>query len=283
MNILNYSIFMSIFYKYGILICMNENDLIKYEKLASLNNEDAVFLLANHYQEKGNFVKAFSYLTRIVNTNNPDYLRKIGYFFEKGLGVEEDKEKAFEYYLKSARLGDYISQYNIAICYLNGVGVDKDLEKAFNFAYQSAVQHYEKASILLANMYKNGIGCEKDLDTALKTLERCKSESGSVLYLRSILLLDKKVKNSNPELAIKLLQKGAFNNDTKCLILLADLYKMGKIVTQDDSKSLSLLMKAAKNGSSTAMNKLAEYYEQGIGTLKNEEIAQFWRIEANKK
>ena len=261
---------------------MNENDLAKYEKLASLNNEDAIFLLANHYQEKGNNIRAFSYLTRIVNTNNPDYLRKIGYFFEKGLGVEENKEKAFEYYLKSARFGDYISQYNIAICYLNGVGVEKDLEKAFNFAYQSAVQNYEKASILLANMYKNGIGCEKELDTALSTLERCSVESNAVLYLRSILLLDSRCKKSNPELAIRLLQKGAFNNDTKCLILLADLYNKGKIVSQDDSKSLSLLMKAAKNGSSAAMLKLAEYYDNGIGTLKNDEIAQFWRTQASK-
>ena len=32
---------------------MNEVELIKYEKLASLNNEDAIFMLANHYQEDG--------------------------------------------------------------------------------------------------------------------------------------------------------------------------------------------------------------------------------------
>ena len=69
-------------------------------------------------------------MTRIVNTKNPSYLRKIGYFFEKGLGVESNKEKAFEFYLKSARFGDYISQYNVAICYLNGVGIEKDVDKA---------------------------------------------------------------------------------------------------------------------------------------------------------
>ena len=42
-------------------------------------------------------------------------------------------------------------------------------------------------------------------------------------------------------------------------------------------------MKAAKNGSSSAMIRLAEYYEKGIGTLKNQEIAQFWKTEALKK
>ena len=262
---------------------MDEIDIVKYEKLASLNNEEAIYMLAGYYQERGNYVKAFSYLTRIVNTTNPTYLRKIGYFFEKGLGVDENKEKAFEFYLKSARLKDYISQYNVAICYLNGVGVEKDINTAFNYAYQSAVQNYEKAMLLLANMYRNGIGCNRDLDTALSTLERCNGESGGVLYLRSLLLLDNTTKNANPNLAIELLKKGAFQNDIRCMILLADLYRQGKIVKQDDSKSLSLLMKAAKNGSPKAMLKLAEYYENGIGTLKNLEISNFWKQEALKR
>ena len=98
-----------------------------------------------------------------------------------------------------------------------------------------------------------------------------------------MILLDKTYKNSDPSLGIELLQRGAYNNDSKCLVLLADIYRKGNFVPQDDSKSLSLLLKAAKNGSSAAMNRLADYYENGIGTLKNLEIASFWRQEANKK
>ena len=262
---------------------MDEIELIKYQKLASLNNEDAIYMLASHYQDKGNYVRAFSYLTRIINTDKPTYLRKIGYFFEKGLGVDANKEKAFEFYLKSAKYGDYISEYNVAICYLNGVGVEKNLEKAFNFAYESAVQNYEKSLFLLANMYRIGSGCEKDLDKALSILQKCNSETGDAIYLKSLILLDKTYKNSDPSLGIELLQRGAYNNDSKCLVLLADIYRKGNFVPQDDSKSLSLLLKAAKNGSSAAMNRLADYYENGIGTLKNLEIASFWRQEANKK
>ena len=261
---------------------MDEIDLIKYEKLASLNDEDAIYMLANHYQENQKYAKAFSYLTRIVNTKNAAYLRKIGYFFEKGLGVETNKEKAFEFYLKSAKYGDYISQYNIAICYLNGVGVEKDAETAFNFAYQSAIQNYEKALYLLANMYRIGNGCEKDLDKALSILEKCSLENGNALYLKSLILLDTANKTANIDLAVKYLEKGAFRNDTKCLLLLADLYRKGSVVAKDESKSLSLLIKAAKNGSATAMNRLSEYYEKGIGTLVNLEISQFWKNEALK-
>ena len=262
---------------------MNEIELFKYEKLASLGNEDAIYMLATYYQDKGSYVRAFSYLTRIINTDKPTYLRKIGYFFEKGLGVDTNKEKAFEFYLRSAKYGDYISQYNVAICYLNGVGVEKNLEKAFNFAYESAVQNYEKALFLLANMYRTGSGCEKDLEKALSILQKCNGEIGDALYLRSLILLDKSNKSGDSALAIELLQRGAFNNDSKCLVLLADLYRKGNYVPQDDSKSLSLLLKAAKNGSSSAMNRLADYYENGIGTLKNLEIASFWRQEAKKK
>ncbi|MCR5308795.1 MAG: sel1 repeat family protein [Bacilli bacterium] len=262
---------------------MDEIDLIKYQKLALLNNEDAIFMLASHYQDKGNYVRAFSYLTRIINTDKPTYLRKIGYFFEKGLGVDVNKEKAFEYYLKSAKCGDYISQYNVAVCYMNGVGVEKDEKKAFNFAYESAVQNYDKSLFLLANMYRIGCGCDKDLNKCMSILRKCNSDNADVLYLRSLLLLDNNFEKCNPKLAIDLLKKGSFNNNPKCLVLLADLYRSGKVVDQDNSKSLSLLLKAAKKGSSGAMNRLAEYYEKGIGTLKNEEISQFWKAEALKK
>ena len=262
---------------------MDEIELIRYVKLAMLNDEDAIYILADHYQTLGNYTKAFSYLARIVNSNNPVYLRKIGYFFEKGLGVESNKEKAFEYYLKSAKYGDYISEYNVAICYLNGVGVAKDPEKAFNFAYQSSIQNYEKALFLLANLYRTGTGCEKDLDKALSLVKKCNNEDGRTLYFKSLIFLDKENKNQNPEVAVELLKKGAFINDLKCILLLADIYHKGNIVAQDDSKSLSLLMKAAKNGSASAMNSLAEYYEKGIGTLKNQEISQFWKNEALKR
>jgi len=262
---------------------MNEIDLIKYEKLASLGNEDAIYLLANHYQEKGNNVKAFSYLTRIVNTKNPTYLRKIGYFFEKGLAVDENKQEAFEYYLKSAELGDYISQYNVAICYLNGVGTEKNSELAHKFAIKSANQKYEKALILLANLYRTGTSCEKDLDKAMKCLEKCSSDDGDVVYLKSLILLDNAYVKQNPSLAIKLLEKGCLANNTKCLLLLSDVYHKGVSIGTDDSKSLSLLLKAAKNGSAVAMKRLSEYYTEGIGTTVNFDIAEFWKNEANKR
>lgn len=262
---------------------MKDIDLIKYEKLAALNNEDAIYALVNYYQSLGNYVKAFSYLTRIVNSENPTYLRKIGYFFEKGLGVEENKEKAFEYYLRSSEKGDYISQYNVAICYLNGVGVERNTVKAFYYANISASQNYEKSRILLANMYRNGEICEKNLDLAMTSLSKCSPNDNGVLYLKSLILLDKSYSNYNPALAIDYLSKGAFNNDTKCLLTLASLYLKGNFVPKDESKSLSLLLKAAKNGSAAAMEKLSEYYEYGIGTLKNLDIAQFWKSESEKR
>ena len=54
-----------------------------------------------------------------------------------------NKEKAFEYYLRSSEKGDYISQYNVAICYLNGVGVERNTVKAFYYANISASKNYE--------------------------------------------------------------------------------------------------------------------------------------------
>lgn len=261
---------------------MNNIDLAKYENLALLGNEEAIFMLANYYQDEGNYVKAFSYLTRMINTNNPMYLRKIGYFFEKGLGVETSKQTAFSFYLKSADLGDSISQYNVSICYLNGVGVEKNEDLAYKYAYKSAKQKYEKAIILFANFLRNGIGCEKDLTAAFQCLNNCNNDNGDVLYLKSLILLDKDWHSNDKEHAKKLLERGSILNNLKCMILLADCYVKGTLDEKDESKSLSLLLKAAKIGSGEAMHKLADYYHLGIGTTKNDDIADFWEKEALK-
>ena len=53
-----------------------------------------------------------------------------GTCFENGIGVEVDKAKAVEWYLKSAMQDNEIAQRYLAICYENGEGVDVDQEKA---------------------------------------------------------------------------------------------------------------------------------------------------------
>ena len=46
-----------------------------------------------------------------------------------------------------------------------------------------------------------------------------------------------------------------------------------------EKEQFEAIKKAAESGNVTAMLKLSEYYEKGIGTAKNPELADYWRKE----
>ena len=57
-------------------------------------------------------------------------MSKVGYYYENGIGVEKDKNKAFEYYYKAAEMGDVKRMNKVGYYYENGIGVENDKKKA---------------------------------------------------------------------------------------------------------------------------------------------------------
>ena len=46
------------------------------------------------------------------------------------------------------------------------------------------------------------------------------------------------------------------------------------------SEQFEIIKRAAENGNVESMKKLAEFYEKGIGTEKELELAVYWRVQA---
>ena len=60
--------------------------------------------------------------------------------YEKGDGVEKNKEKAVKWYRKGAKRGDANAQYNLGRMYEKGDGVEKNKEKAVEWYQKGAEQ-----------------------------------------------------------------------------------------------------------------------------------------------
>ena len=58
--------------------------------------------------------------------NNGSLLNIIGYLYNHGIGVQEDYNKAKDYYEKSAELGNSHALNNLGNLYFKGYGVKKD-------------------------------------------------------------------------------------------------------------------------------------------------------------
>ena len=91
---------------------------------------------------------------------------RIGKMHCYGLGTEQNYEKAFEWFLKSAQEGNKFSQYSLANLYYYGKGAEKNLKEAFGWYMRSAKQGQPYASYAVAQMYSKGEYVEHDEKTA---------------------------------------------------------------------------------------------------------------------
>ena len=91
---------------------------------------------------------------------------RIGKMLCYGLGTEQDYEKAFEWFLKSAQEGNKFAQYSLANLYYYGNGVEKDLSQAFWWYRKSSEQGQPYASYAVAQMYSKGEYVAENKETA---------------------------------------------------------------------------------------------------------------------
>lgn len=92
-----------------------ENDIVYYKK-AVIGDEVAQAELSRIYynycygrygEERENIEKlVFYWAKKSAENNNISGLKQLGECYSKGIGCEENKEKAYDCYLKGARLGD---------------------------------------------------------------------------------------------------------------------------------------------------------------------------------
>nr|WP_262906115.1 hypothetical protein [Hymenobacter terricola] len=85
----------------------------------------------------------------------------MGTCFDHGLGVEQDVNKAFAFFLAAANDDYPAAQYNVAFSYREGNGVEKSLEKAVEWLMRTARNGDEEAQRDLGYSYFYGRECRK--------------------------------------------------------------------------------------------------------------------------
>jgi len=72
--------------------------------------------------------------------------------YGKGLGVERDDVKSFEWYKKAAEQGHPNAQFNLGVIYSKGRGTDKDEKSSKEWYARAAEQGNENAIRVLQNI-----------------------------------------------------------------------------------------------------------------------------------
>lgn len=180
---------------------------------------------------------------------------KVEYWFQKGAdydfarnGVKQDDVKAFEYYLKAARNGHAIAQYNVGVCYNFGKGVEKNYNLSLMWYHRAAEQGCVWAFHNLGYCYEAGLGVTQDYVEALKWYNMA-AEKG---YTSSI-----------------------------CNI--GNFYRHGRSVDQDHAEALKWYRRAAIQGVPEAQYNVGMCYENGEGVNKVIYEAIEWYSKAAKQ
>ena len=91
---------------------------------------------------------------------------KLGYLYEKGLGVYRDYQKAFELYSEGAEAGDANAVYRVGLSYYYAIGVQKDYVTALSWCLKAAEAGNADAMYWVSTMYRYGQGTEVNLELA---------------------------------------------------------------------------------------------------------------------
>lgn len=154
-------------------------------------------------------------------------------------------DEAVRAYRKGAELGQDVSQCNLANCYAKGEGVPQDFEQAVYWYRKAAEQGLVQAQTQLGIAYKTGQGVAQDLDTAKMWFERAAEQS-----------------------------------DTTALYNLAFIYQE----EQDFVKAFRYAKRAADLDCTEAIAGLPYYYFNGVGTLRDPDMAyEMAQKAANRK
>jgi TPR repeat protein len=73
-----------------------------------------------------------------AQAGDPEFQLRVGGMYERGYGVEQDFEAAFDWYLEAAKKGQSIAMVNVGKCYLTGTGTEA--------SYQQSLFWLEKAA-----------------------------------------------------------------------------------------------------------------------------------------
>lgn len=101
--------------------------------------------------EAGNLLSAFELFQRSAAQGDPASQNNVGYFYDKGLGVKADREKAKFWYKKAIENGEMSACSNLASLYIS----HGEIDSAIHWLGKAISSGDGDAALMLAKLYLN--------------------------------------------------------------------------------------------------------------------------------
>jgi TPR repeat protein len=278
---------------YGVINKTSKNeseDMLEAVKLgtyaAEEGNIDAQMFLGQCFSSEGLGVKqdkakAFYWWLKAAEQGDTFAQHNIGVAYNDGIGVQQDKAKACHWRLKAAEQGNVMAQFNAGVYYHNGDGVKEDKAKAFYWFMKAAEQGNVQALFNVATYYEDGTVVKQDKAKAFYWLLKA-AEQGNIQaqFSAAVYYENGMVVKQDETKAFYWYLKAAEQGHAMSQFLVGTLYGIGDCIKQDKAKGFHWCMKAAKQGIVQAQILLAGCYEDGDGVKQDKVKALHWYMKA---
>ncbi len=111
----------------------------------------------------------------------------LGFCYEEGLGVQQDRRRAFLWYERAAKEKDAMAEYRVGRCYLHGIGVNRNFKAAHAYLRRAASAGIEEARVdLFAMLDRRGQKLLRSLySMGMRLLHRGKCEAARSIMERA--------------------------------------------------------------------------------------------------
>ena len=114
-------VFLGWMYQNGLGVRKDSNTAYSwYEKAAKLGSAEGQFYLAKSCARKKDYEGAKDWYLKSADKGYAPALFRLGWIYDIGRGVKEDKEKALYYYTRAVNLGHVFAQKYLAVLMIKG-------------------------------------------------------------------------------------------------------------------------------------------------------------------
>jgi TPR repeat protein len=231
----------------------------------------------------------FSSSVKFLKKNAPDdWIAKylLAQFYEYGIGVERNFEKAFQLYKDLSDRGHSWGQCDLGRCYQYR---DSNFDEAFRLYTLAANQGLSSAHYFKTVCYTHGKGTRPDAQAALATLQKLAKEGYPPgLYGLGNFYRNGTVVKKDPVKAVKFYELAG--EDSKALYELGLCYEHGLVVEKNPKEAFKRYHAAAVQTLVEAEYKLGWCYLQGpkkenniFGIKRDITEAKYWLTRATKQ
>ena len=206
--------------------------------------EYLAYIMINEFKE-GKVIDnnaLIEYIEFGIDNNIITCIFQYGYIYEKGIGVDKDNEKAYNYYIVAAQQGYLKAIIKLGDWYKYGKFVNKDINYAIGWYEQAAEAKDIEAIENLIEIYEIGIGNRKN-------------EVKAVYYV------------------LKLIELDAIRGKVK----LAEYCYNGIGIEKDSSRGWEIIEEIRELDVGTANNTIGKIAEKGYINLSESEIIEVYK------